>query len=569
MTYIASTGSPSVRMVLRLALATALPGAMLAGCTSNPFRLEERDYARAMAMERLRSLTPMTLNPAPAAATPAQAASSQVPDRLAGLATAALTLEEARARTLEHNLEIRVAVVDPAIARERLSEEEARFEAVLGATAIIADSDQPSLSELDSNQSSSQRFTPSIRVPTVTGGSVELSAPVSRTETDNRFSLLNVQHSTDLEFSISHPLLRGAGRRITTSGLRLAGYQGQASEARTRLEIIRQLTATDRAYWSLYQATRELDVRKQQLDLAQAQLDRARRRVAAGAAAEIEITRAEAGLADRVEAVIVAQNTILLRQRDLKRVMNAPGLDVDSTTLLTPATDPDPIEFTLDEPTLMAAALEQRSELIELELQLAADAVQQGLDRDALLPLVNLTYTYRLNGAGASIGDSLDVLTEADFPDWTLALTAEMPLGNEAAKSRLRQTILRRIARLSTKAERERAIRQEVLNSVDALRAGWQRILAARQSVVLNTRALRAEQRQFDVGNSTSTNVLDSATRLAESQLAEIRAITDYQTAQADLAFASGTVLGMAKVSWAPAPSPSTDQPDPQEWPVR
>jgi outer membrane protein TolC len=247
--------------------------------------------------------------------------------------------------------------------------------------------------------------------------------------------------------------------------------------------------------------------------------------------------------------------------------MNAPGLDVDSNTLLTPSTNPDPIEFSLDEPALMHAALAQRSELIELELLLAADAVQQGLDRDALLPLVNLTYTYRLNGAGSTLGSSLDVLTEADFPDWTLALSAEMPLGNEAAKSRLRQTILRRIARLSTKAERERAIRQEVLNAVDALRAGWQRILAARQSVVLNTRALRAEQRQFDVGNSTSTNVLDAATRLAESQLAEIRAITDYQTAQADLAFATGTVMGMAKVSFEPAPSPSIDQPDPPEWP--
>lgn len=96
------------------------------------------------------------------------------------------------------------------------------------------------------------------------------------------------------------------------------------------------------------------------------------------------------------------------------------------------------------------------------------------------------------------------------------------------------------------------AIRQEVLDSVDSVQSSWQRILAARQSAIAAGRTLDAERRQFDLGARTSTDVLDAATRLAEGQLAEIRALADYQIALVDLSFATGTLLGAARVDWSP-----------------
>jgi hypothetical protein len=44
----------------------------------------------------------------------------------------------------------------------------------------------------------------------------------------------------------------------------------------------------------------------------------------------------------------------------------------------------------------------------------------------------------------------------------------------------------------------------------------------------------------------------------AEAQSAEILALTEYQIAQVDLAFATGTLLGAAKVRWDPI-VPATD----------
>ena len=48
----------------------------------------------------------------------------------------------------------------------------------------------------------------------------------------------------------------------------------------------------------------------------------------------------------------------------------------------------------------------------------------------------------------------------------------------------------------------------------------------------------------------TATDVLDAATRLADAQSAEIRALTDHEIALVDLAVATGTTLGGAGVLW-------------------
>ncbi len=542
---------------------------LLAGCARNPFVLDDLDRAPRKPEERLRRLEAANLERFAQPKNDAPPSDDVVRRRFEGIEKMDMKIEDARKSVLENNLELKVAVVDPAIARERVSEEEARFESALTFRSGWQESDSPTSSSLVTATGQNRFLEPGVRVPLITGGTASVSVPISRNENDNSFSTLNPAYTSDLEFSISHPLLRNAGRRANTASLRIAGYEQQATEARTKLEAIRQLAAADRSYWRLYQARRELEVRQQQYELADAQLKRAERRVSQELAAEIEVTRASAGLADRLEAIITSQRNLLLQQRELKRIVNMPGLTIETPTQVVPTTEPDPVEYLFDPAKLCAEAVANRMEMLELELRLAADAASIGLARNQMLPLLSLDYTYRVNGLGDSFSASMGTARDNRFEDWELGLNAEIPLGNEAARSRLASAILTRIQRLNSRAAREQSIHEEVLNAVDVINEGWQRILAARQSVVLNTRALQAEQRAFEVGRSTSTDVLDAASRLAEAQLAEIRALAEYQVAQVDLAFATGTLLGAAKVEWTPVERPDVDgTPDPVEEPA-
>jgi outer membrane protein TolC len=466
-----------------------------------------------------------------------------------------LTLEQCRALTLENNLDLKVQLINPSVAAERVSEQEARFEAAFTSNLTFSKTDTPTASFLDEISGSQVDYTSTglgVQVPLRTGGTVRFDLADNRAKTGSPYSVFDPSYSSDMSVSITQPLLRGAGKRANTYAIRIAEYDRQITDARTKLEVIRIIAAVDRVYWRLYAAKRELDVRKKQYDLAEALYESAGRFVAAGDKPQIEIIRTESGVAQQLEAIILAENSVRDRERDLKRTLNKAGLDMQTPTVLIPATEPDPVRYELEKQRLLAIAMDNRMEMLELELQIAEDAATVDYMRSQSLPLVTMDYSYNVNGLGGSRDDSFDLLFDKRFEDHRVGLQLLVPLGNEAGKSQLRQAFYQRRQRLASRDSRQALIELEVLNAIDQLEANWQRVLASRQSSILNARLFDAEKRQFELGLGTSTDVLQAQANFAESQRAEILALVEYQIALVDLAYATGTLLGAAKVRWEP-----------------
>ncbi len=548
--------------------ACALALLALSGCARNPFATSLDEYGERPATERLRSIDAISLDNSKVAGELPETREDVTEAELdtlrenpfEGLDTIDITLEQVRAWTISNNLDIQVALINPTIANQSVSEAEAAFEAVFFANFNRNSFDTPTASTLSGSQVDTTDIDFGVRIPVRTGGNVSVTFPFNRTETDNAFATLDPSYSADAVVSISQPLLRGAGRRSSTHGIRVAALNEGISETRTKQEIIRQLAAADRLYWRLFAARKSLEVAQNQYELAMAQLERARRRVDAGDLPEVEVIRAEDGVASRLEDIIVNENLVLTRQRQLKRLMNVEGLEQRTDIMIIPTSDPDPVRYGIDGDAYVQAAIDNRMELLEIELQLTIDESTIAFERNQALPLFTVDYTYRVNGLGDSNSNAINTARTGGFHDWLLGLRAEIPIGNEGAESRVRRAILQRLQRLSSKDAREQAIEQEVLDAIDTIESGWQRILAARLSAIAASRTLEAEQRQFDVGRRTSTDVLDAATRLAQAQSAEIAALTDYEIAQIDLAFATGTLLGKSRVDWSPS-DPSGEDP--------
>jgi len=519
---------------------------LLAGC--EPFPGNEQFYEVTIPPQKLHQIEMLNLQKAQDQPRPTPDVNQPPAEQLD------LTLEQCRALALENNLDLKAQLISPAIAAERVSEEEARFEAAFFSNLTYAKTDTPVASILDITGSNVDYSLTNlgVQVPLRTGGTVTFDLADSRAKTDSAFSIFNPSYGSDASVSISQPLLRNAGTRANTHAIRIAGYERQITDARTKLEVIRVIAAVDRVYWRLYAARRELEVRKQQYDLAKAQLEQAKRFVRTGERPPVEIVRAEAGVAQRLEAIITAENNLRDRERELKRVLNKGGLEMQTPTILIPATLPDPVHYELPKPHLVGKALENRTEMLELELQIAEDISTIDYMHNQALPIVTMDYTYNVNGLGATRSDSYDLLFDKRFEDHRFGLELLVPLGNEAAKSRLRQAFYQRRQRLATRDSRKAVIEYEVLNAIDQLEANWQRILAGRQRTILDGRLYEAEKRQFEQGLRTSTEVLDAQTKFADAQSAEIAALAEYQIALVDLAYATGTLLGAAKIQWQP-----------------
>jgi len=530
-----------------------LAPAFLAGCDAY---LPGSSYAdMEVPEEKLRTIETLELDEAEPNDTPTPEPNQIPPAELE------LTLEECRALALQNNLELKADLINPTIAAERLSEEEAKFEASFFANANLSTLEQPGRTVVlpdgtlwtatpgESEQSTGDL---GVVVPLRTGGRITLDLADSKYDDLNGDPDVNPTFDNQLLVSLSQPLLRNAGKWANMHSIRLAGYNRQMMDARAKLDVIMVLGAIDRVYWRLYAAQKQLEVRRQQYELAQAQLAQVRRLVGVGERAQVEIIRAEAGVAAQLEAIIIAENSLRDRERELKRVINKAGLGMRTPTVLVPTTQPDPVRYEMARSELVQTAMDSRMELVELQLQLLQDASSVDYARNQALPLATLDYSYNISATGLARSDSYDMLWSSDFTSHRIGAQVVIPLGNKAAKSRVRQAIYQRRQRLASRDDREKLIELEVLNAIDQAEANWQRILAARQNSILNGRLYEAEKRQFELGMRTSTEVLDAQASFANAQSAEINALAEYQIALVDLAYATGTILGSARIQWEP-----------------
>jgi len=459
------------------------------------------------------------------------------------VSTVELTLAQVRAAALANNLDLKVELVDPAIAQKTFDAERAKFEAALGASTRHRRAS-------DTNSSSrSYSYNVGVDQPLATGGTLSVGLPFSDYHSSNADGV------SDAAVSVSYiqSLLRGAGTRINTHSIRIAGYQKHAVDAYTKLAAIGILARADIAYWRLYAARRDLEeVRHEQYDLAQDQLHHAQRKVASGSAAKIEIVRAEAGLASRLEAVINSETSVQSHERELRRIMNRDDMPLNSLIHIIPTSEPHPLGLDFDAEELANYALGNRMDMIALELYLAADELEIELARNAMLPDLAVDYSYNGGAQSGRLGHAFGNMGHMSYDSHSIGLSALFPLGNRVAKARVQQARLQQLQGRLNRDRLEQSIRQQVYEAVNDLSRNWRRILAAEQGVEAARRDYEVELSQFNLGLRTSTAVLYSATGLANAQLSRIYAFADYEIAQVNLARATGTLLGYGKIQLEP-----------------
>ena len=351
--------------------------------------------------------------------------------------------------------------------------------------------------------------------------------------------------------------LRGAGTTANLAGIRIARAGARITRLKTKLAAMGLLAKAEKGYWKLYAARQMLEVRAEQYRLASENLDLVRARVAEQVTAGIEIPRAQAGVAKRLESLIVAGTTWRIQQRALKGMLASDALPLNAEPMIEPTTDPLLAGIDLDAEAMARTALHERLELIALEVGLVQDGLRIDLERNRALPIANLDFKYGIADRDTqSFGLAWQDQWDFDNDEFSAGVTFAVPFTNQRNRARLESALLYRAQRLASREARRLKVRQEVYDAVDMVRQNWQRILAARQNVIVAGRNYDVERTAFLNGTRTQREVLEALSDLGEAQLKEIKAITEYQVAQIDLAFATGTLLGYSRVDLAPLDLP-------------
>jgi len=165
-----------------------------------------------------------------------------------------LSIAQARTLALENNLDLKIAQVDPKIAATVISQEEAKFDDLIFARVKYGSKNTPAQNldvitltpanpdlkgEVDKLTAVPQlteilEMEAGVVIPLRTGDKITVSAPFDE---KNYFRVIpSDQYLSALRFSISQPLLRGGGIDNNVAGIRIAQYEQQAVDVKTRLQ---------------------------------------------------------------------------------------------------------------------------------------------------------------------------------------------------------------------------------------------------------------------------------------------------------------------------------------------
>jgi HAE1 family hydrophobic/amphiphilic exporter-1 len=414
----------------------------------------------------------------------------------------------------------------------------------------------PSQNRLTSTLSLSQRFR--------TGAIASASTSVTREGTDGVFSPFAPAYTSSLGVDLQQPLLRDRVVDPSRTALLVTALDRDRSGAALASQTLTTVADVEKAYWALVAARRELDVRRGTLALAEQQRTDTQSRIEAKTVAISDLAQPTAEVERRRGEVLSAQETVMRAERALKLLIIDSLDDPTWAESIVPIDTPDTPVLPVDVAGALAAARRNRPEFAELTAAGSQQDLQIRLSRNQLEPRMDLVASYTIRGLAGELestglpfdipvslpaslngglGNSWSNLFDRKFPDFTVGISFDVPIGRREARAQIAaaEADRRRIA--ATMASAHERIAAEVLNAVTALETAAGRIQAARAGLLAAQTQLRAEQDRFAAGSSTNFFVLTRQNDLAAAQLAEISALTDYRKAQTELSRAKGSLL--------------------------
>jgi len=476
-----------------------------------------------------------------------------------------LTLRQVVETTLKNNITIAVEEFNSKIREQDISDRKSEFDPAINLELFTEErSNQVSSAFASPNKARNRDYVWdfSLNQKVVTGGDYEISFNNDRNKTNSSFAGLNPQYSSELLLSATQPLLKNFGIDNNKRNIYIANNDLDISDFDFESKVIDTITEVENVYWELVFSIEELKVQQKSLQRAQDLEKRIRAQVEVGTVAPLDILQAQSEVASRERLLVQAEDLIQDNEDNLKNILNINFDSSDGQKKVRPVDRPmiqPKKEIGLDE--AIKKALANRPDYLSRKTQLASDNILSKFNENQVYPTLDLFGSLGLNGIsgdavtitsgtvtgtspfGGGYDETLSRLGSGDFYQWQVGLRMSYPLGNRSAKSRLTASRLQVAQTLLDIKDLEKKIVVEVREAVRQIQTEAKRVQAAGVASKLAQRTLDAEEKKFEVGLSTSFNVLQFQEDLLLAQSIELRAIIDHRQSRIRLRQVTATTL--------------------------
>jgi len=428
------------------------------------------------------------------------------------------------------------------------------------------------------------------------GGLLQATFSNDRATTQNLFNALNPQFTSTLNVSFTQPLWKNRETDPGRRQIRIAKKRLDLSDSQFRQRAIEIIAQVQRAYWDLVFARRDQEIKRESVELAMTQLRSNERLVEAGSLAPADIISARVELERRNDEAEAAVDAIQRAENALKALLLQPTNSEMWASELIPIEQPQ-ITPSASVPLADAVrlAFQNRPELEQYRLRGDLNKIDTDFYRNQTKPQIDFVVTYgsiglagnprtegnffsesnarltqRVNdlsalaglpplpGGGLDFtipgfliggsGQSLANVLKNDFRTWRIGLNFNLPIRNRTALAQLGHALAEG-RQIDVQRQRlEQTVEVEVRNALQAVETAKRRVEAAKNSRSNAELQYQSEVRKFEAGQSTNFFVLDRQNALSSARGRELRALTDYTKAVAELQRAMSTLLSSNNV---------------------
>jgi outer membrane protein len=414
-----------------------------------------------------------------------------------------------------------------------------------------------------------------------TGTSFSAAFDNTRASTTSGSVLFSPSVQSNFVFIASQELLNGYGLLANEHYIRIAKVNKSIADQTFQQQVITSITAVGNAYWELVFARGNVDVAKEEIELANKLYSDNKKQVDIGTLAPLEIVQAEAQVATANQALIVAQTTVLVDQLTLLNLIskdpNSPALrtvEIIPTNMANTA-PPEVEKIPLED--LITEAITKRPDVLQAGLAIKGDDINVRATKNALLPVLTLSAEYATEGLSGNSkalgtpvttaskqgvvdasGNPVSVLTSPAgtpipifipstttpvtgidtsglgaalsetfrgvYPEYNAAVTLTIPIRNRAAQANNVTALLDQRADESRYRQTVNNAAIDVHNAQITLEQARITLQAAIKTRDLDQQTLDAEQKKLQLGASTLFNVVSDQNTLVAAESAEVRA---------------------------------------------
>lgn len=379
-------------------------------------------------------------------------------------------------------------------------------------------------------------------------------------------NFFNPDVSSNLQVSLSQPLLNGFGKELWTRNIRIANNNRKIADWVFAQQAITTITTTIDDYWELVYARENVKVNERAVAVAQKLYDDNKKQLEIGSMAPLDVTRSESELATNQQNFIFAQTVQLQDEQTLKNDISKDPLAPNIINVEIIPTDQPKQPEVVEAPTFEEAikeAFAKRPELQEQAYDLKNAEIDVRATKSALLPSLTANAFYMSSGlAGNSLTPTpvdqgfttaQNQIFNNRFPEYAGQLTLTLPLRNRSAQAfHVRSLLVQR--QLETQMQQLRnAALLDVRKSYIALTQDRAQVAAASKARQLQQETFDAEQKKYQLGASTVYLVIQTQRDLILAEGNEIRALANLVEAKASYERSVGRTLEVNHVTVADA----------------